>query len=167
MADNFYTTVIQNDPRFNIPSRIDDTALLEPVLRERVPRIIDDARAHGMELMVYETYRSLERQQELFEKGSSLLCNNGVHHFGLACDLVKNIGGEPSWKGDFSLLGVLAQAYGLIWGGDWGTPNIPHKFIDEVHVQRCSVTRQAALFALNWYPDSSYDPYSQRFSSLV
>jgi len=82
------------------------------------------------------TYRSQARQQELFNQGASKLRVVGVHHFGLAVDLVKVVGGEPSWKGDFSFLGRLAHEHGLIWGGDWGDPAVPHTFIDAVHVQR-------------------------------
>jgi hypothetical protein len=83
-----------------------------------------------------------------------------VHHYGLACDIVRVVGGEPSWKGDFSFLGQLAHSSGLIWGGDWGAPNIKHSFIDSVHVQRCTVARQGDLFAGTWYPDDSYNPYA-------
>ena len=31
---------------------------------------------------------------------------------------------------------------------------------DSVHVQRCTVARQADLFADAWYPDDAYNPYS-------
>jgi len=31
--------------------------------------------------------------------------------YGLACDLVKDINGSPSWKGDFKFLGKLAKVY--------------------------------------------------------
>jgi len=82
-----------------------------------------------------------------------------VHHYGLACDIVKSINGQPSWKGDFSILGQMAHAHGLIWGGDWGTPSVHHSFIDSDHVQRCSIAKQGSLFLEKWYPDDNYDPY--------
>ena len=156
---NFFLDVIKADPRFNSTNKVDDVALLEPKTRASVAAIIDDARAHGIELMVFETYRSQTRQQQLFDQGATTLKLVGVHHYGLACDLVKNVGGSPSWKGDFSLLGVLARSHGLIWGGDWGNPNIKHTFIDADHVQRCSPADQAKLFNGTWYPDDSYNPY--------
>jgi hypothetical protein len=109
--------------------------------------------------MIYETYRSQNRQQELFNQGATKLRAVGVHHYGLACDIVRVVSGEPSWKGDFSFMGHLAQSCGLIWGGDWGAPNIKHSFIDSVHVQRCTVARQGDLFAGRWYPDETYNPY--------
>jgi hypothetical protein len=156
---NFFSDVILKDPRFNTTKRVNDLSLLEPVTRQLVEAIIADAKAHGVELMVFETFRSAARQKELFNQGATKLQNVGVHNYGLACDIVKNIGGDPSWKGDFSLLGQLAHSHKMIWGGDWGNPNIPHSFIDAVHVQRCTVARQASLFNRTWYPDANYDPY--------
>jgi hypothetical protein len=155
---NFYTTVISQDARFDSLTRIGDPSLLEPVTRQLVEGLVTSARQMGIELMIYETYRSQDRQQALFNNGATKLRAVGVHHYGLACDIVRVVGGEPSWKGDFSFLGQLAHSSGLIWGGDWGAPNIKHSFVDSVHVQRCTVARQGDLFAGNWYPDDTYDP---------
>jgi hypothetical protein len=157
---NFYTDVISSDPRFDSVHRVADLALLEPITRQLVQSITAAAEEMGIALMVYETYRSQARQQELFDNGATKLRKVGVHHYGLACDIVRVVGGEPSWKGDFSFLGQLAHSAGLIWGGDWGAPQIKHSFIDSVHVQRCTVARQADLFAGAWYPDDAHNPYS-------
>ncbi|PYX09009.1 MAG: hypothetical protein DMG88_08005 [Acidobacteria bacterium] len=157
---SFYEDMIKNDARFNSVSRVGDPNLIEPVTRSAIANILDDARALGIELMIFETYRSQARQQELFNQGASKLRVVGVHHYGLACDLVKVVAGEPSWKGDFSFLGKLAHDHRLIWGGDWGDPSVPHTFIDAVHVQRCAVSLQPALFRGSFYPDAQYDPYA-------
>ena len=106
--------------------------------------------------MVFETYRSQPRQASLFAQGATQLKTVGVHHYGLACDLVKNVDGEPSWKGDFTFLGVLAKKHGLIWGGDWGQPGVRNSFPDLDHVQRCTILDQNKLFAGTWYPDDNY-----------
>jgi hypothetical protein len=156
---NFYTDVISQDPHFQSVKRVSDPSLLEPTTRRLVEGIVSAASAMGIELMIYETYRSQARQQELFNQGATKLRAVGVHHYGLACDIVRVVGGEPSWKGDFSFLGQLAHSSGLIWGGDWGAPDIKHSFVDSVHVQRCTVARQADLFAGAWYPDATYNPY--------
>ena len=92
---------------------------------------------------------------------------SNVHHVGLACDIVKNNNGQPSWDGDFTLLGKLGKKYGLIWGGDWGTPNLHHTFLDMDHVQRCAIGDQPGLFALTWYPDDNYNPYAGLPGALV
>ncbi len=156
---SFYTTTILQSPLAHSTQAVHDLNLLEPIMRQIVQSIIDDAHAHGVELMVFETYRSKERQEMLFNQGATQLKNVGVHHYGLACDIVKKVNGQPSWKGDFSLLGQLAHAKKLVWGGDWGNPLIKHSFIDVYHVQRCSIKKQAALFNGQWYPDDNYDPY--------
>src|SRR5207248_7039216 len=80
------------------------------------------------------------------------------HGLGLACDLVKDVSGEPSWKGDFGFLKELAEDNGLIWGGDWGNDTIVHSFVDSDHVQRINVADQAKLFDVSWYPDADYEP---------
>jgi len=157
---NFYTDVIMNDARFHSTQAISDIGLLEPATRAAVQAMIADAAAQGISLMVFETYRSQERQQVLFDRGASKLRTVGVHHYGLACDIVKSVNGQPNWDGDFSFFAGLAKAHGLIWGGDWGTPNQPHSFRDTDHVQRCSVRDQDGLFAGTWYPDDSYDPFA-------
>ena len=157
---NFYTDVIMADPRFNSTKRIADPEILEPTTRDLVQAIITDAAANGLKLMIFETYRSQARQQALFNQGATKLKQVGVHHFGLACDLVKDINGQPSWKGDFSMLGALAKHHKLIWGGDWGTPGSVHTFVDTDHVQRVTIGRQASLFSGDWYPDANYDPYA-------
>lgn len=157
----FYSDVIQKDARFESAARIADPVLLEPVTRRLVEQIVEAAGQMGIPLMIFETFRSQARQLALFNAGASKLRAVGVHNYGLACDLVREVGGEPSWKGDFSFLGQLARASGLIWGGDWGDATIEHSFVDAVHVQRCTIVRQAALFAGTWYPAEDYNPYQE------
>src|SRR5262245_6807911 len=155
---SFYTDVIQASPLFESPDLVNDINLLEPVTRDAVLQIIEDAKQKGIKLMVFETYRSQQRQTELFNHGASKLKTVGVHHFGLACDLVKDINGQPSWKGDFTFLKALAEDSGLIWGGDWGDSTISHSFVDADHVQRINISDQGKLFRLEWYPDDDYSP---------
>jgi hypothetical protein len=78
----------------------------------------------------------------MFALRATQLRTVGVHHYGLACNLVKDVSGSPSWKGDFKFLGKLAKKYQLIWGGDWGKPKVRTRFPDNVHLQRCAVKDQ-------------------------
>lgn len=157
---NFYEDVIQADPRYNSTKPVSDLNLLEPITRAAVQAIISEAAANGIDLMVFETYRSQDLQEIYFARGVTQLQNVGVHHYGLAADLVKVVNGEPSWDGSFSFLGPLAEKHGLIWGGDWGTPDQPHSFRDYVHVQRIRVADQGPLFRGEWYPDEQYSPWA-------
>jgi hypothetical protein len=152
MSGNFFTDVIKKDSRYLSTKCIDDINLLEPVFRAKVLKIVAEAKALGLKLMVYETYRSQQRQEQLYEEGVTGLKEVGVHHYGLACDLVRDVGGEPSWKGDFSILGQLAQKHHLIWGGLWSNPYDPY------HIQRIAVNKQKELFSGKFYPDENYDP---------
>lgn len=156
---SYFNDVIKSHTLYHTAGRVADMNLLEPVMHDSIVSIIEDAKVLNVELMVFETFRSKERQAELFKQGATKLQTVGVHHYGLACDLVKSINGEPSWKGDFHFLGLLARRRGLIWGGDWGDPSRPHSFVDAVHVQRCSLKDQLALFRGDWYPDEVYNPY--------
>ena len=149
---NFYLDVISQDHRFRSTRVVSDVQMLEPIMRGKVTAIIQEAREHGVNFMVFETYRSQARQAQLFKEGASKLQKVGTHHYGIACDIVRSVNGQPSWKGDFSLLGQLAKKHGLIWGGNWTG------FVDAVHVQRCALGRQELLFAGSWYPDDVYNP---------
>jgi hypothetical protein len=113
VVESFYTDIISADTRFSSVNRIADSSLLEPMTRRLVEGLIASAHQMGIEIMIYETYRSQNRQQALFENGASKLRTVGVHHYGLACDIVRVVSGEPSWKGDFSFLGQLAHSSGL------------------------------------------------------
>src|SRR5215471_13124253 len=118
---NFYTDTIKKDPQFGSTKRITDLKLLEPVTRKKVQELIKDAADQGIKLMVYETFRSQTRQTRLFAQGATQLKTVRVHHYGLACHLVKDINGEPSWKGDFRFMQKLAKkmgSFGVVTGAD-------------------------------------------------
>lgn len=156
---SWYTDTLIHLSSFNSPARVSSLDYLEPTMRSAVEAIIHESATQNMPLLVFETYRSEKRQKLLFEQGATQLEEVGVHAFGLACDLVKDVAGEPSWKGDFGFLGVLAKKHGLIWGGNWGLPAKLHGFVDAVHVQRISVKDQVKLFDKQFYPDVNYNPY--------
>ena len=135
---NFYTDAIRKDARFASLQPIHDLALLEPVTRSKVLAIIADAADAGIKLMPTRPAEARRGKRGSITEATKLK-TVGVHHYGLACDLVKDIAGEPSWKGDFAFLGRPAQKHRLIWRGDWGRPGATHKFVDSVHVQRCAI----------------------------
>ena len=151
---NFYTDVIKKDARFTSTASCRDMALLEPAFRQKVMDLMAASSAAGTPLMVTETYRSSQRQTMLFNQGATQLKTVGVHHYGLACDFAKVVGGEPSWGGSWTFMQALCAAQGIVWGGDWGTPSQPHTFHDWDHVQGCTVAQQAVLFAGTWYPSA-------------
>ncbi len=70
---NFYTDVISRNARFDSVTRVDDPALLEPTTRQLAEGLVAAARQMGIEVTIYETYRSQPRQQELFNQGATRL----------------------------------------------------------------------------------------------
>jgi hypothetical protein len=68
IMENFYTDVIKKDRRFKSTAPIKDSALLKPITRSKIRQIIANAAAQAIKLMVYETYRSQERQELLLEQ---------------------------------------------------------------------------------------------------
>lgn len=154
---SFYSDVLQKSPLFRTANRVSDIALLEPLTRASVLAIIADAKALGHEMVVFETFRSQARQEQLYNQGATELRRVGVHGYGLAADIIKT--GSQPWGGDFSFLGPLAKKHGMVWGGNWGEPDKPHTFRDMDHVQRCSIADQARLFSGAWYPDAKYNPF--------
>jgi hypothetical protein len=163
---NFYTDHIQQSYYFNSLSRVFDLGMLEPTTRAAVEAILKEAASMGQPLLVWETYRSEQRQQDLWQHGATQLRVVGAHHFGVAADLVKDVNGQPSWKGSFDFLGQLARKHGLVWGGNWNTPG-PHSFIDGDHVQRINLDDETRLFAGQWYPESEYNPYGSGAGSTA
>jgi hypothetical protein len=159
---SFYTEVIQKSPLFHSVNIVDDINMLEPTFRVLVNKILAAAEAQNRPMKVIETYRSAERQQHLFDQKLTQLKDVGVHHYGLAADIVFLDHGQPSYKGDYSFLGLLADQVGVVWGGDWGTPQIHHSFRDLDHVQRIAVADQNRLFKGVWYPDATYDPFKHQ-----
>src|ERR1700730_15038379 len=114
---SFFTNIIQKDWRFRSTVAVNDLRLLEPTFRTIIIAIVNDALVEHVQLGVLETYRSVERQEQLFEAGATQLRHVGVHHYGLACDLGIMIGGQVNWKADYSILGRLAKKHGIVWGG--------------------------------------------------
>jgi len=152
LVGNFYTDTLSKSPRFHSTDTCNLLSMLYPPFAKAVKAILADAKAAGVVLTVFETYRSTERQELLFKQRVTQLQHVGVHHYGLAADIVHVVNGQPSWAGDFSLVGRLAVKHGLIWGGDWGAPGAHHSFIDEPHVQYVHVDQQQKLFSGEWYP---------------
>jgi len=152
---NFFTEIIQRDPRYLSTDPVNDVALLEPAFRAKAQAFVDAAFAQGIELVSTETYRSSQRQQQLFDEGKTQLRVVGVHHYGLALDFAKKIGGKESWEGDWTFMGPLAAAHGAVAGADWGQPDKPHNFRDWDHLQGVTIAEQTGLLAGTWYPGAA------------
>ena len=118
--------------------RVTDINILCESLKEKVPILLKNINARlgdGIEVAIFETYRSPSRQLYLYKKGRSKL-KYGKHCEGKAVDFVVKKNGNWTWdmkdervKRAYFIIGEEAVKLGLQWGGNWKT------FKDYVHVQ--------------------------------
>ncbi len=85
------------------------------------------AMTRGLDIRLFETYRSLERQAELYKKGYTKLKKGSMHQYGAAFDIVFNDREPWGPKHPWQKLGQVGRDLGLYWGGDWrGAWDKPH-----------------------------------------
>lgn len=88
---------------------------------------------HGIEILIYETIRTVETQREYVNKGASQTMKS-YHIVGQALDFVPiNSNGTEDWNGykkePFASAIRYAKQIGFEWGGDW------KGFVDSPHLQ--------------------------------
>jgi len=125
---------------------------LDPEVKQRAEYILHDAnkafKPVGLSVGIFEGWRTIERQLEVINKGSSFVDNalRSYHPWGLAVDFVfiNRIGGwtwepfpknECAWYDVFctdpnreawNTLGGIIKSHGMEWGGDWDNFDGPH-----------------------------------------
>lgn len=99
---------------------------------------LEECKAQGLKVLITETYRSQERQNYLYEQGRTTKGNivtwtkYSRHTSRRAWDICQNVKGqEYSNTTFFRRCGDIARSMGIIWGGDWSTPDMPHFEVSE------------------------------------
>lgn len=121
-----------------------DMAVLAPLFRRDVQRLLVRLAEHGHQPLVRETHRSVERWRYLYGFGREYDDGRGVvtkagapeltwHFYCLAADIVCAKRGDDATADFRADLGVEAKKLRLVWGGDWKDINPPHG--DWPHVQ--------------------------------
>jgi len=101
-----------------------DIKLLAPQFYAMVDAVLIDLKTQGLDASIYEGFRSLERQQYLWESGRSrpgpIVTNakpgQSAHNWGLGADLVGKVDGKWTWdekKFDYKLLRKTYLKHGL------------------------------------------------------
>ncbi|MFF2587227.1 M15 family metallopeptidase [Peribacillus butanolivorans] len=119
---------------------------LHPIVAEKKEKLIQQANEKGIAVIITAGFRTLEEQNDLYEKGrlksGSIVTNakggESLHNFGLAIDFaLLNKQGEAIWnmeydgndngKSDWMEVVSIAKDLGFEWGGDWsGFKDYPH-----------------------------------------
>lgn len=99
---------------------------------------LEECKRQGLNVLITETYRSQQRQNELYAQGRTASgkkvtwTRHSRHTSRRAWDICQNVKGqEYSNTTFFRRCGEIAKSLGIIWGGDWSTPDMPHFEIPE------------------------------------
>ncbi len=111
-----------------------DISALLPAAQEACKLFLDLCEKAGLKVKITETYRSQERQNELYAKGRTTpgqivtWTKNSRHTSRRAWDICQNIRGREydTSTGFFDKCGEIAASLGITWGGTWSTPDRPH-----------------------------------------
>ena len=102
---------------------------LLPAVKAKADEFCRLCREHGMEVLIYCTYRSDEEQNGLYAQGRSkpgkIVTNvrggESWHNYRRAFDFVPLVAGKPAWDDTnlYRKAGVIAESVGLEWAGRW------------------------------------------------
>ena len=115
-------------------SVIKDISALLPNAQIACKAFMTECEKLGLKVRITETYRSQERQNELYAQGRTKSGKkvtwtlNSRHTSRRAWDICQNIKGREydTSTGFFERCGQVAERLGIIWGGNWNTPDRPH-----------------------------------------
>lgn len=115
-------------------SVIKDISELLPNARRACELFMLECGKAGLKVRITETYRTQERQNELYAQGRTnagrivTWTKKSRHTSRLAWDICQNIKGKEYDNSDgfFDRCGDIASKLGIKWGGKWKTPDRPH-----------------------------------------
>lgn len=136
---------------------IRDISELTPSAQEACKTFLYECEQQGLKVKITETYRSQERQNELYAQGRTKAgqivtwTKNSRHTSRRAWDICQDIKGkEYSDTAFFRRCGTIAKELGITWGGNWNKPDMPHFEIPE-----------------NWEANKMTAQEQQKFNALV
>jgi len=99
-----------------------DITLLHPFVQKRALEVLESCRKAGLDVEIFETLRTQERQNFLKAKGKSKTLNS-YHILGLAVDFVFKKNGKWSWSSehDWDALANIVESRGFKSGWRWTT----------------------------------------------
>jgi peptidoglycan L-alanyl-D-glutamate endopeptidase CwlK len=105
---------------------IDD---LLPIVKAKALAHIERCKEHGIELLIYCTYRDNESQNALYAQGrtkegkivTNARAGQSYHNFRCAYDCVPIVNGKPAWSDVllYTTVGKYGEEVGLSWAGRW------------------------------------------------
>jgi peptidoglycan L-alanyl-D-glutamate endopeptidase CwlK len=122
-----------NNPQ--MPCR--DLNELHPYVKTLAERLIAECKKSGIDIIVTQTYRSMEYQQQLYNQGRTTPgkivtnCRPGwsPHNYRLAFDVCINSKTDPYNEKLLDKVGAIGEKIGLTWGGHFKS------FVDKPHFE--------------------------------
>lgn len=112
---------------------ISDPAELLPHVRKKLEEWISKLKDAGVEVRVVETYRTPERQQQLFDRGATKAKPwRSWHQLRRAWDAYPVVNGKTIISVSeetiplFTKMGEAAKELGITWGGNWKIKDYGH-----------------------------------------
>jgi len=138
LDDPEYQSLLENE--YDVGQRsLGMIETLEPEFRSKLDKLVELAwRKHGLKVIFSEGVRSDEDQNTKYkEKKSNAEAGESPHQYSVGVDFAfkgakgtgetfRDKGGYKKSSGDFALVGELAKQLGLVWGGDFTTPDRTH-----------------------------------------
>lgn len=110
--------------------RLDSLNLLYPPFAKKLKTAVLNAKAAGIPVEVFETFRSLQRQDTLYAKGRTTAgpirtykeAGFSWHHYGIAADIVMRLEGRYNWNEThlYHDAALYFEEQGLYWLGRTG-----------------------------------------------
>ena len=118
----------------------------DPRLQKLIIAFLNECKKHGLEVLIYCTYRSDEEQNAAYALGRTIPGKKITNAKGgqskhnatvngkpasLAFDAVPTLYGKPMWTNDAMIdkMGLIGESVGLEWAGRWVS------FKERVHFQ--------------------------------
>jgi hypothetical protein len=118
---------------------IRDLNELHPNVRKLAEKLVDKCTEEDIKIIVIETYRNNERQNELYSRGrktkgskvTNAKAGQSIHNYRLAFDICPMVNGKCAWDRTdlFDRVGAIGESLGLTWGGHFKT------ITDKAHFQ--------------------------------
>lgn len=133
------TSTQPTDPRIALErppatslARTANMGFLQPKFRAKVEELIRRVNAQGYDAIVFETFRTRARNEQLSRKGTGVKPRAdgtipiGMHELGLAVDIISKAKKWDAPKDFWAAIGAAADELGLEWGGNWTRVDKPH-----------------------------------------
>ncbi|WP_309144595.1 M15 family metallopeptidase [Fictibacillus sp. WQ 8-8] len=141
----FYLYIDREKAKSEVPL----PAKLHPAVEENKEKLIQRAKEKGISIVITDGFRSIKKQDELYEKGrtkegeivTTVKGGESYHNYGLAIDFaLQTKEGDVVWdterdsnrnnKPDWMEVVSIAKTLGFTWGGDWEFKDYPHLQMD-------------------------------------